>query len=158
MRSQHYQNPSQSTNSAFASATGSEFWDHLKQTPEHAEIFNNFMATRRQGKPNWYDIYPIEQELSSGKIDGEDNILLVDVGGNRGHDLVNLKAKCPRLAGKMILQDLPSVVAHASFPANSNITAMPHGFFSPQPIKRNHPPSPPRPHYNPLRLFPTTIN
>ncbi|KAI4145643.1 MAG: hypothetical protein L6R39_003737, partial [Caloplaca ligustica] len=134
MRSQHYQNPTQPTNSAFACATGSEFWNHLKKTPEHAEIFNNFMATRRQGKPNWHDIYPIEQELSSENI-GQDDILLVDVGGNRGHDLVNIRAKHPRLVGKMVVQDLPSVVAHASFPSDSNITAMPHDFFSPQPIQ-----------------------
>lgn len=141
MRSQHYQNPTQPTNSAFACATGSEFWNHLKKTPEHAEIFNNFMATRRQGKPNWHDIYPIEQELSSENI-GQDDILLVDVGGNRGHDLVNIRAKHPRLVGKMVVQDLPSVVAHASFPSDSNITAMPHDFFSPQPIQCNQPPFP----------------
>ncbi|KAI4168723.1 MAG: hypothetical protein LQ343_006159 [Gyalolechia ehrenbergii] len=142
MRSQNYQNPTQSTSSAFAYATGSEFWNHLHKTPIQSQLFNEFMATRREGRPNWYDLYPIDRELSpsSPEIDpilrGESDILLVDVGGNRGHDLVNLKAKHPNLVGKMILQDLPDVIAHASFSPEDEIEAMPHDFFQPQPIQR----------------------
>ena len=69
---------------------------------------------------------------------GESNVLLVDVGGNRGHDLVELRAKYPDLIGKMILQDLPDVVAHTSFEKDDNriIEAMPHDFFQPQPVRR----------------------
>ena len=143
MRSQNYQNPTQSTNSAFAYATGSEFWTHLDKTPTHSHIFNDFMATRRQGRKSWYDIYPVSHELSSlssadtgSKEEGK--VLLVDVGGNRGHDLVELRARNPELSGKMIVQDLPDVVAHASFNPDENlvIEAMPHDFFQPQPIRR----------------------
>ncbi|KAL8846669.1 MAG: hypothetical protein Q9221_008255 [Calogaya cf. arnoldii] len=142
MRSQNYQNPTQSTNSAFAYATGSEFWTHLDKTPTHSHIFNDFMATRRQGRKSWYDIYPVSHELSSlssadtgSKEEGK--VLLVDVGGNRGHDLVELRARNPELSGKIIVQDLPDVVAHASFNPDENlvIEAMPHDFFQPQPIR-----------------------
>ncbi|KAL9052380.1 MAG: hypothetical protein Q9206_004329 [Seirophora lacunosa] len=143
MQSQKYQNPTQSTSSAFAYTTGSEFWDHLNRTPEHSQIFNDFMATRRQGRVRWYDVYPVGPELASFAPDtenhpaGECDVLLVDVGGNRGHDLVEMKAKYPKLVGKMVLQDLPEVVAHTSFgPGDGRgIEAMAHDFFQPQPIR-----------------------
>ncbi|KAL9038359.1 MAG: hypothetical protein Q9180_003190 [Flavoplaca navasiana] len=146
MLSQDYQNPTRSTTSAFAYTNGSEFWTHLGKTPVHSQIFNDFMATRRQGRQRWYDIYPVGQVLSASLSNadtdtpGESNVLLVDVGGNRGHDLVELRAKYPDLGGKMILQDLPDVVAHASFEHNDDrvIEAMPHDFFQPQPIRPNH--------------------
>ncbi|KAL8962474.1 MAG: hypothetical protein Q9183_005152 [Haloplaca sp. 2 TL-2023] len=144
MRSREYVNPTDSTTSAFAYTNGSEFWDYLKKTPLQSQTFNDFMATRRQGRPSWYDIYPVHHELSSplatstdASPEADSKILLVDVGGNRGHDLVNLKTKHPNLTGRMILQDLPDVVTHASFSPEDNIEAMPHDFFQPQPIKRN---------------------
>ncbi|KAL8691268.1 MAG: hypothetical protein Q9218_003470 [Villophora microphyllina] len=144
MRSQHYQNPTQSTDSAFAYANGSEFWKHLTDTPEHSHIFNDFMATRRQGRPSWYDIYPVNRELllscsnANKNPQPEADVLIVDVGGNRGHDLVKLRAKYPGLVGKMILQDLPEVIAHASFEPDDGkvIEAMVHDFFQPQPVRR----------------------
>ncbi|KAL8942690.1 MAG: hypothetical protein Q9211_001288 [Gyalolechia sp. 1 TL-2023] len=140
MRSQKYQNPTQSTTSAFAYVTGSEFWDYLNKTPIHSQLFNDFMATRRQGRLNWFDTYPVDRELSfsankDGNADGKSKILLVDVGGNRGHDLVNLRVKYPNLVGKMIVQDLPDVVAHASFGPDDGIEAMAHDFFQPQPVQ-----------------------
>ncbi len=147
MRYQNYQNPTQSTNSAFVYATGSEFWDFLNKTPIQSHHFNDFMATRRQGKPSWYDIYPVDQELLFSCSNAETNpeegrdVLLVDVGGNRGHDLVKLKTKYPKLDGRLILQDLPDVVAHASFDPEDDkaIEAMPHDFFQPQPVRRTVP-------------------
>ncbi|KAL8919495.1 MAG: hypothetical protein Q9208_006780 [Pyrenodesmia sp. 3 TL-2023] len=142
MRSQNYQNPTQSINSAFAYATGSEFWTHLNRTPVHSHIFNEFMATRRQGRKSWHEIYPVGRELSvlpntDTDIKKERKVLIVDVGGNRGHDLVELRARNPQLVGKMILQDLPDVVANTSFDPDDNmaIEAMPHDFFQPQPIR-----------------------
>lgn len=153
MRSQQYQNPTESTNSAFVYATGSEFWDHLNKTPIHSETFNDFMATRRQGRPSWYDIYPVDGELLSFSSNAETNpgegrdVLLVDVGGNRGHDLVKLKTKYPKLGGRLILQDLPDVVAHAFLDSDDMaIEAMPHDFFQPQPIRRTDPLPCKRPH------------
>ncbi|KAL8669258.1 MAG: hypothetical protein Q9168_006142 [Polycauliona sp. 1 TL-2023] len=143
MHSKGYQNPTQSTDTAFVYANGSEFWDHLNQTPAHSHIFNDFMSTRRQGRATWYETYPVGPELSSSlsdtdnEIQGEAKVLLVDVGGNRGHDLIEVKAKYPELVGRMIVQDLPHVIAHATFHQDDRMTieAMPHDFFQPQPIR-----------------------
>ena len=132
LRTNVYQNPHDNNNTAFAHAFGSEFWTWLKQHPEHAATFNGFMASRREGKPRWFDIYPVEQELSGPE--GEDAVMLVDIGGNQGHDLINLKTKHPDLQGRLVLQDLPDVVAKANF-NDTSIAAMGHNFFDPQPIK-----------------------
>lgn len=147
MRSQDYRNPTQSTLSAFAYATGSDFWDHLNKNPTQLRIFNDFMATRRQGRRRWYDTYPVRRELLSimlkadGKTSQEDRIILVDVGGNRGHDLAEVKSRNPELTGKMILQDLPEVIAHVSFDTDGGtvIKVMAHDFFEPQPVRRIYP-------------------
>ena len=135
LRGNSYSNPRDNKTTAFAQAFGAEFWTWLKQNPEHAKEFNGFMASRRQGRPGWFDIYPVEQELSMTVEDGA--VVLVDVGGNQGHDLVNLKKKYPNLRGNFILQDLPEVVAKATF-NDEDITAMGYNFFEPQPVKRTH--------------------
>ncbi len=132
LRTNGYQNPRDNNNTAFAHAFGSEFWTWLKQNPEHAATFSGFMASRREGKSSWFNIYPVEQELVGPEV--EDAVLLVDIGGNQGHDLVNLKAKHPDLQGRLVLQDLPDVVAKVTF-SDTTITAMGHSFFDPQPIK-----------------------
>ena len=112
-----YQNPCDNQTTAFAHAFGSEFWTWLEQNPGHAATFNGFMGSRREGRPSWFDTYPVEKELKGfgegvGK-GGKDAVALVDIGGNQGHDLVNLKAKYPDLRGRFVLQDLPDVVAKA---------------------------------------------
>ena len=134
LRTNSYQNPHDNNNTAFAHAFGSEFWTWLKQNPAHAATFSGFMASRRKGKSSWFDVYPVEQELAGSEGEGEDAVVLVDIGGNQGHDLVNLKVKHPNLQGRLVLQDLPDVVAKAKF-SDTSITAMGHSFFDPQPIK-----------------------
>lgn len=134
LRINSYRNPHDNRTTAFAHAFGSEFWTWLKQNPKHAAVFAGFMASRREGRPSWLDIYPVEQELSGPA--GEKTVTLVDIGGNQGHDLINLKARYPNLQGALVLQDLPEVVAKASFQDEEGISAMGHNFFDPQPIKR----------------------
>ncbi|CAD6592881.1 MAG: hypothetical protein ASARMPRED_006771 [Alectoria sarmentosa] len=135
LRANSYRNPHDNKTTAFARAFGSEFWTWLKQNPRYSTTFNGFMASRREGRPSWFDIYPVEQELSGPEK--EKTVTLVEIGGNQGHDLVNLKAKHPNLQGRMVLQDLPDVVAKVKF-NDTNIAAMGHNFFDPQPIKHAH--------------------
>lgn len=138
LRTNRFQNPRDNKTTAFAHAFGSEFWTWLKQHPEHAATFNGFMASRREGGPSWFDIYPVERELSGLEGGKEDAMLLVDIGGNQGHDLVNLKTKHSNLQGRMVLQDLPDVVAKAHFTNHGSISAVGHNFFDPQPIRRTY--------------------
>lgn len=69
-------------------------------------------------------------------VDGMDHSkpLLVDVGGNVGVDLQHLLDKHPDLPpNALVLQDVPEVIARAK--AHSQIHAMAHDFFTPQPVK-----------------------
>jgi hypothetical protein len=60
------------------------------------------------------------------------DVLLVDVGGNQGHDLVRFRKKHPQAPGRLILQDLPAVVAGHT---DENIEGMAYSFLDPQPVK-----------------------
>lgn len=138
-RTHGYANPRESQKSPFAFAFGEEFWSWLKQNPEQASVFNRFMASRRVGRPSWFDIYPVDEELTPAVSEfGDDDVLLVDVGGNKGHDLVKLRSQHKNLPGKFILQDLPTVVENLQL-NEPRISVMGHNFFEPQPIKSSPP-------------------
>ncbi|KAG8530641.1 uncharacterized protein KY384_004679 [Bacidia gigantensis] len=79
----------------------------LKENPERARQFNNYMNGYRQGKKSWCDadFYPVETRLNAES--NPSSIAIVDVGGGFGHDLEELKSKHPTLSGKLVLQDLP---------------------------------------------------
>jgi hypothetical protein len=63
----------------------------------------------------------------------DEDVLLVDIGGGSGHDIMEFHAKQPYVKGRLILQDLPEVVESVKdMPAC--IKAMAHDFFTPQSI------------------------
>lgn len=43
----------------------------------------------------WYDFYPVEQNLQTSS----DKVLLVNIGGGVGHDLIEFREKFPVLPG-----------------------------------------------------------
>ncbi|MCJ1310540.1 hypothetical protein MMC25_004204 [Agyrium rufum] len=76
--------------------------------------------------------YPVHKRQIKGARSGEDEVAIIDLGGNLGHDLEELKRKRPGLLGRFVLQDLPRVVAQIENPVPGiEITA--HDFFAPQP-------------------------
>ena len=90
------------------------------------------MSIAREGRgEEWFDFYPVEDRLSPADADPS-RILLVDIGGNVGHDLINFQKRFPNLPGKLMFQDQPKVVASAkALPAG--IEGIGHDFFAPQP-------------------------
>ena len=101
--------------------------------PMKMKHFGHWMATQRQGMPNWLETYPIEAEckVSCAKV------LFVDVGGGIGHQAIALRTTYPQLQGRVILQDLPEVLQHAA--TVEGVEHMAHNFFSPQPVKGTQP-------------------
>lgn len=91
------------------------------------------MMGYRQGKLAWSDpgFFPVESKLASAK----DGIVLVDVGGGKGHDLMDLQAKFPAFKGRLILQDKPEVIAEAKSDLAGDIDAQGHDFFTEQPVR-----------------------
>lgn len=94
------------------------------------------MSGYRAGKPSWVDpgFYPVEERLTNELKEGNDQVLLVDVGGGVGHDLEELAAKHPDVKkGRLILQDQPSVIDSIAGDKPFEKTA--HDFFKEQPVK-----------------------
>lgn len=78
--------------------------------------------------------YPVQDNLIQGARTGTDEVFLVDVGGNKGHDLEEFKTKWPEVPGRLILQDQPHVLAEIKS-LNPAIEVTPHDFFKEQPVK-----------------------
>ncbi|KAI1633661.1 putative O-methyltransferase [Biscogniauxia mediterranea] len=131
-----YAHPTDLTNGPFQAAhkTQLPFFAWLDKNPPYLQIFNNYMAAYRAGKPSWVDpgFYPVA-ELAEGFNPSTNEVLLVDVGGGMGHDLQELKQKHPSLPGKLVLQDRPEVIS--SIEGSQGVfEAASHDFFTPQPV------------------------
>ncbi len=133
-RTHQYHDPRDNNDSAFAHAFGSEFWTYLSTHPSSSADFNSFMQSRREGRPSWFAPYPVEENLLSERDPSPDAVLLIDIGGGRGHDLSKFRTTYPKHGGRLILQDQPDVISNASADLEG-IECMPHNFFMPQPIK-----------------------
>ncbi|KAK4182409.1 S-adenosyl-L-methionine-dependent methyltransferase [Podospora australis] len=124
------------------------FFEYAYSLPGVAVNFSNHMAGCRQGVAKWTDegFYPLQERLIDGFSSGseeepedkDDAVFLVDIGGSTGHDLVSLvDAHHPNLPGRLILQDLPEVVAGAdkALLDEKRIEVMGYDFFTEQPVK-----------------------
>lgn len=112
------------------------FFSHVQQEPLTAKQFNNHMSAYAQGRLRWMDpgFYPVQEQLIDGVTIGDDDVLLVDVGGSFGHDLSDFRRKWPGLPGRLVLQDLPEVVISVK-DLHHSIDVTGHDFFTEQPVK-----------------------
>lgn len=105
-----------------------EFYEARKN--EHLSAsFDDWLAAYRLYRDQWTEIYPTEDIIAGYNVGT--GPLLVDVGGNRGHDLELFRQKYPQYGCQLILQDLPGKVAQAD--CSTEIQRMAHDFFTPQP-------------------------
>ena len=75
-------------------------------------------------------------ELSKDCMSDANTVFLVDVGGNRGHDLLKFRARYPQIGGRLIVQDQCEV--HRDLDLNLSehgIETMEYDFLTPQPVK-----------------------
>ena len=68
-----------------------------------------------------------------GQVD-PNQIAFVDLGGADGSVVTQILHKYPELRGKFLLQDLPGVIGTVSDKLDKRIGAMPHDFFTEQPV------------------------
>lgn len=117
------------------------FFEWLVVTPPYLQFFDSFMGAYRAGKASWHDqdFYPVVQQLVTGFDGSVSDVLLVDVGGGKGHDLAafaaQYRASC---TGRLILQDREPVVADvvaASAEHHLPFEVQAHDFFTPQPVQ-----------------------
>ncbi|KAI9738293.1 MAG: hypothetical protein M1834_008791 [Cirrosporium novae-zelandiae] len=118
----------------FANRTDYNLFGWLGTHPEAFDDFNTFMEGNRGSRPAWVHWYPVEKQILEGFDSKEDAVLFVDVAGGRGHDLEVFRSKFPQAPGRLVLEDLPSVIDDSKG-LNERIEKVKHDFFTPQPIK-----------------------
>ncbi|EMR85431.1 putative o-methyltransferase protein [Botrytis cinerea BcDW1] len=133
LKKTNYQNPKDPFHTVFQDAfnfPGSAF-EWFGQNPKNLRYYQEYMAGRRQSvQEMWMSVYPIESETK--ELDPKAP-LLVDIGGNVGHNCVHFKTMFPNIPGRIILQDLPENIKAAL--STPGIEPMVYDFFKPQPIK-----------------------
>jgi hypothetical protein len=92
------------------------------------------MTGVRGSRPHWVHWFPIQEELINGSSGKDEDVLLVDVGGGKGHDLNKFITTFPDAKGRYVLEDLP-VVIDDTYNRNPRIEAVKHDFFQKQPIQ-----------------------
>jgi len=127
------QAPPSAANGLYQYSHGIPFLQYLGQNAEAAKQFNVFMTAVRAGKKSWTETFPISEKLH---VDSADDVLLVDIGGGKGHDLVEFSTAQKRmgLKGKLILQDLPRVTTQVPTEWNHLFEIQEHDFFRQQPV------------------------
>ena len=94
------------------------------------------MTVQKEGRPEGLQFFPIKERLLQGFAEHDANaVMLVDVGGGKGHEILELRKRMPNLLAKMIVQDRPEVIAGISEQDKCSMEVMEHDFFTPQPIK-----------------------
>lgn len=138
LKTNGYRTPTNNKQSPFnlGFRTDLHFFEFMSANPHLAAQFNSLMSAYHQGRPSWMDanFYPVREQLLTGARNGPDDVFLVDVGGNRGHDLEEFRAKVPEASGKLILQDLPGVIEQIG-QLDARIEPMAHDFWTEQPVK-----------------------
>ncbi|KAL3446980.1 S-adenosyl-L-methionine-dependent methyltransferase [Aspergillus insuetus] len=129
-----YVSPNDTYDSPFqyAMRTKQHYFDYVGASPRLQHALNTVMSTcpGNLGQ-DWFEYYPVEEKL---RVDDSSKVVLVDVGGNTGGDVATFKKRFPDLPGRVILQDLPSVIDEAQM-SPAGVESMGHDFFTPQPVK-----------------------
>lgn len=98
--------------------------------PREGESFNHVMGGVMARQAGWLDIYPHQTVVDTAVQEGP---LVVDVGGNIGHDIERFRQAHPDTAERLYLQDRPEVVKLSKSP--DPVNKMAYDFFTPQPVK-----------------------
>ncbi|KAI3002797.1 hypothetical protein CBS147346_5709 [Aspergillus niger] len=135
LRMTNFQNPSGAVKGAlqYAEKTEMSLWDWVPTKPGFLDACNTFMEADRGSRPSWLEWFPVKERIIDGFHQGESNVLLVDVAGGRGHDLVAFESKFSEVQGRLILEDLPHVVAEAT--QHPKIEHVSFDLFQAQPIQ-----------------------
>ncbi|KAE8367010.1 S-adenosyl-L-methionine-dependent methyltransferase [Aspergillus caelatus] len=107
-----------------------DMFHYYEVHPREGESFNHVMGGVMANQAGWLDIFPHERLLETA---AEGTPLVVDVGGNIGHDMERFLQAHPETASRLYLQDRPEVVKLSKCP--DPVSKMGYDFFTPQPVK-----------------------
>lgn len=101
------------------------------------QAFHNHMRFKTLGL-KWHEMPNIMQSVFGDYKASAEDVLMVDVGGSSGHDLISFHSAHSDVSGRLILEDLPPAVEAAKAAGEldrEGIEAVAHDFFTPQPIQ-----------------------
>ncbi|KAF2096919.1 S-adenosyl-L-methionine-dependent methyltransferase [Rhizodiscina lignyota] len=138
MKNTQYTNPKNKDKSAFKFSHNTDKhyfeWCFSPGNEYQAEAFHNHMKFKTLSK-KWFECVPVDDLFADFKSSDPDGVLMVDVGGDTGYDALNFHKAYPNLPGRLVVQDLPASIAKLDKEAIKPVEAMPHDFFTPQPVK-----------------------
>jgi hypothetical protein len=97
--------------------------------PESLKNLNYSIIAQTQATMWTIGIFPIEAELSNFQTD-DNTILLVEIGGGKGHATCKIRELCSDIKGRMILQDRKEVIDSLSG-GLPRVEVMAYDFFTP---------------------------
>lgn len=124
----------------YANQTRLPVFEYLQSIPSMMRDFNLFMGNTMGDRQYWHEWYDVKGQLLAGFDQLRSPIILVDVGGGKGHDLQAFQEAFGDWSWqdqtRLILQDLPPVLEEIPENALSkNVLKMSHDFFTEQPVK-----------------------
>ncbi|CAI7664923.1 unnamed protein product, partial [Penicillium discolor] len=81
-----------------------DFFHTISRDESLMQQFHDIMAVQGSRRPEWFELFPVEKQLFHGFDPNMSDVLLVDIGGSRGHELRKLKKNFPHIPGKLILE------------------------------------------------------
>lgn len=138
LRQLGYREPLDTDTSAFTHTHGQPFWQRMRSHGDDLLKYNRIMASGVGRTSVLPLLYPVrERLLAAMPIEASDDasIVVVDLGGNRGGEIRKLRDRYPELRGRLVLQDLPDVVAACDVESLEGVQIMAHDFFQAQPVR-----------------------
>ena len=141
-----WRNPHDPRDSVFQyayNAKGQTYFERgdVNGTPPVAFQFGQMPTAWSLGRRHWMDAgyCPVEdRRIQATKSDSSD-VLVVDVGGNNGHDLQQLREMLLNLPGRLLLHNVSQVIKGVKGNEGTFESAV-HDFFTPRPVKGEHNP------------------
>ncbi|KAH6843416.1 S-adenosyl-L-methionine-dependent methyltransferase [Chaetomium sp. MPI-CAGE-AT-0009] len=143
LASHDWQTPNDVSHGPYQAAynTTLNFFEWLQANQPYGAQFNHHMGGYRQGRPSWMDpdFYPVGDRLVRGldRTTTANPVLLVDIAGGLGHDLSEFRRKHPAAPGRLVLQEVPAVIAQTMAVGGllePGIEAMVYDFHTEQPV------------------------
>lgn len=113
-------------------------FEFMSSIPRILKDLNTFMGNTMGARKSWIDWFPAQERLLDGAKEAMP--LLVDVGGGKGHDVLDFHSKYPQEGRRLVLQDLASVTDDL-VDLGPAVERMTYDFFTDQPVKGNAKPS-----------------
>lgn len=107
-------------------------WLFQPGNEDHVRAFSHHMEFKAKHQ-KWYEAIPIEG-IFPADFDPQ-KVLMVDVGGSVGHDILGFHKAHPAQPGRLVLQDLAGQIDSLDAEALKPVEGMVHDFFTEQPVK-----------------------